>query len=178
MAMEKVASRYAQALLDLSVEQKIADEVSADMKLVISLCSQNSDFAAFLRSPIVAKHEKSAIFQALFDGKVTPLSARLFQLVSEKSRENILPDIAQSFVQLYKKYKGVLEVRITSATPLEQKVIDKIAEKVQQVLRGTTELQTDIDPSLLGGFVVRVDDQQIDASVAHQLGRMKHVLLH
>lgn len=177
MASSKVASRYAKALLDLSIEQKSIEKVNNDMVELSNLCKESKDLVNMLKSPIVDKNKKVETFKAIFGKTWDKVSLGFIQLIVKNSRANIVPHIADSFVDQYRKYLGILDVQLTSAAPLEKKVKDQILAKIAKSFEGNIELHESIDPDLIGGFIVRIDDKQIDASIASQLTNLKNILL-
>ncbi|WP_066756388.1 ATP synthase F1 subunit delta [Crocinitomix algicola] len=177
MSVTRVAYRYAQSLIDLATEKKVVEEVYADMNQLSTVCKDSQDFKNLLNSPVITGQKKLEVFKAIFDGKVNSATMDLLNLIVKNERENVLPAIAKGFIELYKKSNGIHEVFVTSAHPLDQATKDKIVEKLKAGVNGTIELHEKVDPELIGGFVVRIDDQQIDASIASQLSNLKNVLL-
>lgn len=177
MSVTRVANRYAQALLDLSIEQNVVDKVNADMLQLSSVCKDSQDFANLLSSPIVDSKKKSEIFTAIFESKMEKMSLEFMDLVLKNSREHMLPQIANGFVSLYKKKNNILDVTVISATTLDKGTKDLIIKKIKASFDGTIELIEKVDPALIGGFIVRIDDKQIDASIASQLSNLKNILL-
>lgn len=177
MSVTRVAYRYAQALLDLATEQNVVDKVNEDMAHLSDVCKGSKDFENLLNSPIINSKKKMDIFEALFGSKMDKMSLGFLNLIVKNSREVLLADIAEGFVSLYKKSKNILEVTVTSAAKLDASTKDKIVEKIKAKFEGTIELTEKVDPSLMGGFIVRMDDKQIDASISSQLANLKNVLL-
>lgn len=177
MSVTRVAYRYAQALLDLSIEQKVQDKVNADMVQLSNVCKESKDFDNLLNSPIVDSHKKIDVLNALFESNMDKMSLGFMKLIIKNSRENLLPEIAEGFVSLYKKSKNILDVTVTSAKELDKATKDKIVEKIKGSFDGTIEMVEKVDPSLIGGFIVRMDDKQIDASISSQLTNLKNILL-
>jgi F-type H+-transporting ATPase subunit delta len=177
MAASKAAIRYAKALLDLTIEMKSLQKVYADVVMIDEICQDNRDFLAMLQSPIIQKRKKIEIYKALFDGKVQEITLNFLNLITSNSRENIIPQITESFIKQYKTNKGILEVSVKSAIALEENVKKGIIEKVQQHFKGEIELHEQVDQSLIGGFVVTIEDKQIDASIVNQLTNLKNILL-
>ena len=105
------------------------------------------------------------------------MSLDLMDLVLKNSREAMLPQIANGFVSLYKKKNNILDVTVISATTLDNTTKDLIIGKIKASFDGTIELIEKVDASLIGGFIVRIDDNQIDASIASQLSNLKNILL-
>lgn len=177
MSVTRIAHRYAQALLDLSTEQNSVDKVNADMVQLSNVCKESKDFKSLLSSPIVDSEKKDVIFKAIFESKMEKVSVEFMALILNHSRENLMEEIAEGFIKLYKKSKNILDVTVISATPLDDKTRETIVAKVKASFNGTIDLIEKVDASLIGGFIVRIDDQQIDASIASQLSNLKNVLL-
>jgi len=177
MSVSKVAYRYAQALLDLSEEQNLQDKVNADMMQLAGVCKESKDFGSLLMSPIIDAGKKIDVFNALFESNMEKMSIGFLKLIIKNSRENLLPEIANGFVKLYKKSKNILEVSVVSATKLDEATKEKIIAKIKNKFDGTIEITESVDSELIGGFIVQIDDQQIDASIASQLTNLKNILL-
>lgn len=173
----KVASRYAKALLDLAVEQKVLDNVNADMINASEVFTDSKDLAAVLKSPVISPVKKVEILESVFTKNLNPMSMGFMKLIVKNSRAGLLPEIAISFIELYKKHNNIVDVFITSATPLDASSKEKILQKVKLRYNGQLNVIEKIDPSLIGGFVVRIDDNQVDASISNQLMNLKNVLL-
>lgn len=177
MKGNKVASRYAQALLDLAIEQDVLDKVNADMILVAELCNESRELENLLKSPIVDAGKKLAALEMVFAKDLHKLSMGFITLIIKKSRESLVKEIAESFVALYKVHKNIVDVFITSAVPLDAQVKEKIVQKIKTKFSGDIVVTESIDEKLLGGFVVKFDDKQIDSSIASQLTNLKNLLL-
>ena len=106
-----------------------------------------------------------------------PISISFLALVTENSREGILPAIAASFTQLFKKHNNIVDVVLTSAVPLDEATKEKIMSKIKSTTTGNIELVEKIDPAILGGFIINIEDKQIDSSVASQFSNLKNILL-
>jgi F-type H+-transporting ATPase subunit delta len=175
MKSSKSAGRYAQALLDLSIEKGNLESVAADMKFFATVCQDNRDLELMLESPIVKADKKIAVLTAVFD-QFDAVTKSFMQLIVKNGREGILPQIAASFEGILKAHKGIIPVTLISAKKLDGSVKDSILAKVQGMAKGTLEVTEEIDESLIGGFMVRMGDHQIDASVSSQLGKLKQRL--
>lgn len=171
----KAASRYAKALLDLAIEGNQVDAVLNDMNYLSVVSNDSREFQLLVQSPIINSDKKIAIFNELF-GQFQQISRMFIELVTKKGRESILSTIASSFQDQVNKYKGITPLTIISAVPLSETAKNKIVEKVKGTVSGTLEVTEKIDPALIGGFIVRMDDKQIDASVASQLDNLKQRL--
>lgn len=177
MKGNKVASRYAKALLDLAVEQNMLDNVNADMINIAEVFEASKDLTSVLKSPVISPAKKVEILESVFSKNLNPISLGFMKLIVKKSRAGIMPEIADSFIDLYKKHNNILDVYLTSAVVLDQPVKEKILSKIKVRFNGKINLIEKVDPALLGGFIVRIDDNQLDASIASQLSNLKNILL-
>jgi F-type H+-transporting ATPase subunit delta len=177
MSVTRVAYRYAQALLDLSNEKNLVEKVNADMVQLASVCKESKEFQNLLTSPIIDSAKKSHIFNQIFESKLEKMSVDFMQLILKNSREALMPAIANSFLKLYKKSKNIIDVTVISAVKLDDNTRLSLEAKIKANFEGSIELTEKIDPALIGGFIVRIDDQQIDASIASQLTNLKNILL-
>lgn len=172
-----VANRYAQSLMDLATEQKKVDAVRADMKLLASVCGENREFAVFLSSPIIKTDKKLSILNELFKGKIDDLTLAFLGLAAKKHRESIFLEIAQSFDELYRQNKNIFSAVVTTASGLDATTRAKMLDLVKAQLKGEVELIEKVNPATIGGFILRMGDQQIDRSVARQLSTLKKDLI-
>jgi F-type H+-transporting ATPase subunit delta len=175
MKSSKSAVRYAQALLDLAIENNSLDVISSDMKYFDEVASSSREFELLLSSPIVRADKKINVFNAVFE-QFNPITLKFIELITKNGRENVLPQIAQSFDVLLKAFKGIVPITIISAAKLNETTRKEIISKVQSTLKGSLEVTEEIDTALIGGFIVKMGDKRIDASVASQLTKLKQNL--
>lgn len=175
MKSTKSAIRYAKALLELSIENSNLEEVSSDMKRIVDSSNETNDFKVFLNSPVIKTDKKIEIMKVLFIG-FEKLSMSFIELITKNKREYLLIEIAEAYIYLLKKHQKIVPVSIRSARKLEKGTLDEILNKMKSQVEGDFELSEEVDESLIGGFIVRMDDKQIDASVLTQLNRMKQEL--
>jgi F-type H+-transporting ATPase subunit delta len=166
----KSAIRYAKALLELAIEQNKVDLVLKDMEFFVNSGENNYDLLVFLKSPVIKTDKKLNVLNELYS-HFDVLSKSFIQLITKNRREAILPVIATSFIDLVKSHKNIIPVILISATQLSKESKDKILSKVK--VSGTIELKEEIDSTLIGGFIVRIGDIQVDASVNSQLKKLK-----
>ena len=157
------------------LESPIVEAISADMNYFTEVCEANRDFEVMLESPIVKADKKIAVINAIFE-QFHPLSKSFAELITRNGREAMLPQIAIAFNDLLKAHNGILPITLVSAKPLADSVKKSILAKVQGSVEGKLEVTELIDEALVGGFIVRMGDFQIDASVASQLGQLKQRL--
>ncbi len=172
MKSTKSAIRYAKAILELSSETNAVDQVAADMERIVEAGNDTGDFQVFLNSPVIKTDKKISILKVLFS-EFTDLTMSFIELITKNKREYLLTEIASAFVNLLKKQNGIVPISVTSAVKLEKQALNQILEKLKSHVDGEFEVTEEVDPALIGGFVVRMEDKQIDASIASQLNRMK-----
>lgn len=171
----KAASRYAQALLELATEKNKVDDVQNDMNYFLSVVNGNREFENLLKSPIVKADKKISIFNAVFDA-FEEISKSFITLIVKNGRESILPQIAMAYTAKLQELKGIIPLTITTASKLDDAVRAQILAKIERSVKGTLEVEEKIDESLIGGFLVRMGDTQIDASVSRQFKDLKQRL--
>jgi len=170
----KVASRYAKSLLKISIEKDAIEALHNDMVLVNDVCINNPDLALLLKSPIVKSGKKKIVMDAIFGAHLSEISSTFISLIITKKREGILSDIASSFIEIYKIHKNIKSATVSSAVPLskEQK------EAIIAILNASKETESVdltevVDPSLIGGMILRVGDKQIDESIKRKLANLE-----
>ncbi|MEE9438530.1 MAG: ATP synthase F1 subunit delta [Saprospiraceae bacterium] len=177
MSAIRIASRYAKSLLDLAKEQNIMDDVVSDIEGFAKIV-KNRDFYLLVKSPIVNTDKKVSIFKEFFEGKVNKLTMAWFNIILRKKREVFLPEIATEFISQYRALKGISTVKLTTATAISDTALEKIKAKLlnSDITAQSIEIETTIDESLIGGFVIEIGDKLIDASVAHKLNKLSKEL--
>ncbi|MCS7037111.1 MAG: ATP synthase F1 subunit delta [Saprospiraceae bacterium] len=174
MSNHRIAARYTKSLIALAVERGELEAVHSDMQL-LDKAVQSRDFYLLMKSPIVPADKKLAVVKALFEGKVSALTLGYLQLLIRKGREAYLPEVAREFFNQYKAIRRITSVRIISAGPLSEAVLEQIKERIRTSGLATENLEitTHIDPSLVGGFILEFDDKRYDASIASRLADLR-----
>jgi F-type H+-transporting ATPase subunit delta len=174
MAGSRVASRYVKSLLDLAVEQNALEAVHEDMLLFSKVVEENRAFALMLKNPIIKHDKKRDILIKIFKGKVHNLTLAIFDIITKKNREAVLADIAIEFHNSYNKQKGIGKATLTTAVPLDTTIRQRFEEIVKQLSqKKQVELVEKVNGELIGGFILNVEDQQIDASIKSKLNALK-----
>jgi F-type H+-transporting ATPase subunit delta len=173
MSLQTVAFRYAKSLLDLAKEKNVETKVYEDMKLFNQVCDDNHQFYLMLKSPIVSHFDKLSILQKTFSGKVDPSSMSIFEIITRKNREELLPHIAEDYLRQYEESKGIQKAFVTTATPLTDAQKADFTKIVADSTGKQVVIVEKIDISLIGGYVLRVNDRQIDTSVKTKLNDLK-----
>ena len=174
MSSYRIASRYAKSLLDLAITQGKLDRVLEDV-VAFDRATQNRDFALLLKSPLVKSDKKERIFDAIFQGKIDPLTNSFLHIIIRKGRESQLAEIAHEFINQYREIKGISIVNVVSAEPLSEETLSSIRRKLldSKLTRGNIQFNTSVDRNLIGGLVISFEDKLYDASVKHQLEQLR-----
>ena len=165
----KVASRYALSLLGLALEKNLLEQVNADIKTIITLCEQNKDFVNMLESPLIKTDKKLSVLKSIFGGKIHPITESFLTLMTKKRRETYLLEISRSFIEQYKNHKKIITALIISASGLDDSLRSKVLSIVKHSADSEVELIEKTDQKLLGGFILRLGDKQVDASITRKL---------
>ncbi|GLR18011.1 ATP synthase F1 subunit delta [Portibacter lacus] len=174
MSVIKVASRYAKSLLDLAKEQNNVEQVLGDIQS-FKQAMENRELLLLTKSPIVSLSKKQAIFDQIFKGNFDKLTMSFFDIILRKGREAYLPEIATAFIDQYNRLKGISKVHITTATPLTEQALEAIRTKLiaSDITDESIEFSTNVDPSIIGGLVIKIGDKLYDASVQRKLNELK-----
>jgi F-type H+-transporting ATPase subunit delta len=171
-----ISVRYSRALFQSALEKKIIDKVNQDMIFISEIC-KTPEAKEFLTSPIIIPSKKTAILHKMLEGNIEPISLSLVDLTVKNGRERYLPSIARVFIHETMKYKGITESVLTTAVKVNTKVKKQITDLISEVFSTKVELEEIIDPEIIGGFILRIDDNYIDASIKNKLRKIKKELL-
>jgi F-type H+-transporting ATPase subunit delta len=170
MPNPRLASRYAKSLIDLATEKGELEKVFADMQFLHAVCKSNPDFVNLLRSPIIKGDTKKKIVDAVLDGRVSAMTTGFITLLIRKGRESNLPEVSGAFIEQYKVIRHIHTVKLTTAVKASDEVKKAITEQVKKAGGfEKVELEEKVDENIIGGFVLQVGDQLVDASIAYDL---------
>ncbi len=173
MLTSKVAKRYAQGLLDFVTESGSTQQVFLEMKDLVEAMKNSKDLRQLFASPVVDAKKKIAISSEVFKS-FSAVSQNIITLVIRQGRESHMQDVAQEFINKVDKLNGVQRAALTTASKLEDSTIESILKSSKLVnFDSKFDLTLNVNPELLGGYILRVGDQQIDQSVRSQLNQIK-----
>ena len=172
----QISVRYAKALFKSAQESDQADKIFADMEMMLDTCKVK-EFKEMLEMPVISSEQKYKITIEVFKARISALTESLIKLVMDNRRENYLPGIARHYLALYKKHKGIKTASILTATTIDDSALKRLKEIVKKALKADVDLSSAVEESVIGGFILTVEDQQYDASVASGLKKMKKQLL-
>ncbi|MFL0161013.1 ATP synthase F1 subunit delta [Aquirufa salirivi] len=168
-----VAHRYAKSLLDLAIEKKVVEDVYQDMVSFQETCQNSKELVLAFKSPIIKHGTKMTILSKLFKDKFHAVSYSIFEIITRKNREKFLPAIAKQFIELYTSYKGIQKADVVTSSTLTEEQRKQVIAIVKEYSGKDVQLHESIDESLIGGFILRVGDKQVDDSIRRKLNDLK-----
>lgn len=171
----KISVRYARALFQSALEMKILDKVNQDMIFLSEICSM-PETKEFLHSPIIAPSKKEEIFHKMLGDNVEKITLSLIDLIVKNGRESFIPAIARVFIHETKTFKGITDSVLTTAVKVDDEIKKQITDLIAKVFHTKVDLKENIDPEIIGGFILQIDDNYIDASLRNKLRKIKKEL--
>lgn len=173
MLTSKVAKRYAQGLLNFTQESRNTDSVFTEMGDIVKTIEKSKELQSFFASPIIDVKKKVSIALEIFKD-FSPVTKSMLQLIIKQGRESQMQNIAQEFINKVEDMNGVQRITITSASALSAENISNILKSSELVNHDNKfDVKSIINPEILGGYILRVGDQQVDASVKSKLSKLK-----
>ncbi|MDA0945806.1 MAG: ATP synthase F1 subunit delta [Bacteroidetes bacterium] len=169
MARARVAARYAKALLSLAQERKEMDVVGRDLDLLSALFRDSRDLVLLLQSPIIKSDKKQAVLDAVLQDHLGELVSSYLRILVNKGREGLVVDMVTEGQSQLRALRNIQSVSVTTAFPLTDSLRDQIMAQVANVHKGDVDLTETVDPEILGGYMLKMGDQMIDASVKRHL---------
>jgi F-type H+-transporting ATPase subunit delta len=178
MQNPRLAARYAKSLLDLAIEQNSLESTLQDVQGMRDTMRDSKEFVSILRSPVIKADKKNAIIEAVIGNRMNPLSKAFVKLLVAKGRESDLPEIANTFIEQYKTLKKIRTVKLITASAVDASVTETIRQKVAASQPDQSiEMTTEVNPALIGGFILQFDNKVVDASVRRDLNDIKKQFL-
>ena len=174
--MKEITSRYSVALFSLKKDENQLIDSQVEIKELIKVLRENPDFLTLLDSSYKEFEEKEQIIDQVFKS-VDEEIVSLIKIIVRNHRAMYLIEIFEEFNSLVNEYRGVLEGLVYSTVPLSESELDKLNQKISEVEARETELRNIIDPSLIGGVKVVINDHIYDGSIKHHIENMKLSLL-
>jgi len=173
MKNPKLANRYAQALFDIAGTTGNIEEVFSDITLIKKVLKENMELIQVIDSPHIPMYKKNNIFISLFTGKITEVTKHFLLLIIKKRRVPEIYTILDQFIQIYQIDHNIKVAHITFATPLDPDIIQNIVTLLESELHAKIETKITIDPKIIGGVIIKVDDLLIDGSLMSKILRLR-----
>ena len=168
----KISIRYAKALLSSAKEAKVEEQVYSEMTTLDSAFAQIQLLKQAMTNPTLTKEDKIKLLNSVFNNKDSKLTQGFINLVVENGREDYFHRIALSFQELYRKDKNIVVTHLTTAIELDEPLKKKIIQSVEEQENSKVELRTEINPDIIGGYILDIDGKRLDASIIRQLSKL------
>jgi F-type H+-transporting ATPase subunit delta len=177
MSESKVAARYAKALLDLALEQNQLDAIAGNMKDFLDTIRKNPQLDVLLKSPVITGDHKMAVVKRVFEKSYHKNTIAFFDILIRKNRSYYVKGAVQAFMHLYKIHNKIITASIKTAQPINDNLTNEVKQFIEKYSGKKVELTSSIDPRLIGGLVIQMEDKLFDASISGKLSKVKHDLL-
>lgn len=172
--MAGVAGRYASALFELAEEERQLAQVEQDLTSFQQLLDESEDLRRLVRSPVFSSDEQLAAISAVLDRVgIGGLAANFLKLVTRNRRLFAVPDIIKAFRGMCARARGEIEADVASAFPLKDEQMQALKEALKASVGKDVQVRLKVDPSLLGGLVVKIGSRMIDSSLSTKLNSLK-----
>jgi F-type H+-transporting ATPase subunit delta len=175
MNESRISVRYSRALFQSALDKKIPDTINQDMILVKDFCAV-PEVKEFLSNPVIRPSKKIEILHNLMGKDLHELTLSLIDLVVKHGREKYLPAIARMFIHETKKYNGITESVLTTAVKVDLEIKKQVSDMIANLFKTKVDLKEIIDESVIGGFILKIEDNYIDGSVRKKLRKIKNEL--
>lgn len=171
------AVAYARSILDLANAKGLAEQIGAELTDLRQVMLENRAFAQFLHDPAVGNEQRQAAIRKIFSGRVHPLVMNLLGVMNNKGRLGLLGQVCDAYDDLLEQQLGKIEVDVTVASRLSAEELEQVRQRISNALKRDAVVHQYVDESIIGGIIIRVQDQMIDGSVRKQLETMKRKML-
>ena len=171
-----ISVRYARALLKSATEAKIETEVYQEMQTLARTYAEVPQLRQTIDNPMLSKDKKQALLLTAVGAKPSDLTKAFVGLVLREDRENVMQFIANSYVTLYRQQKNVIRGRLITAAAVSPATEQKMRQMVESKTNGTVEFETEVNPDIIGGFILEYDTYRMDASVKAKLNNILNTL--
>jgi F-type H+-transporting ATPase subunit delta len=175
MNESRISVRYSRALFQSALEKKLLSRVNQDMILIKEMCSL-PEIKEFLASPIIIPSKKKEVLHKLLSNDLHKLTLSLVDLVVKNGRERYLPAIARIFVHNTLIHDGITESFLTTAVKVDSIVKKQVSDLIADLFKTKVVLKESVDKSIIGGFILKIGDNYIDASVRNKLRKIQKEL--
>lgn len=177
MAAKDIARVYASSLVDLGTENKILPDLEEEIKFIAGMIADDRNFRHFLTSPGITKDAKKEFIEKIFKGKLSDDMVNFIKVLIDNDRQSAIVEIYETFTELIDDANNRQRVTIITSIDLDSTLKSKMAAKLKDVFKKEIIIKEEIDPSILGGIIIKVGDTVIDGSLAKDLRNIKINLL-
>ena len=172
-----MAGRYATALFELARDAGALDTVRTELDALVGLIRENADIARLVRSPVFSAQEQLRALDAVFErAGIGGLSAQFVRLVTANRRLFALPDMVRAYKALVARFRGEVSAQVTVADRLSDQHLSALTDALKEVTGKAVQVELKIDPSIIGGLIVKLGSRMVDSSLKTKLNSIKHAM--
>ncbi len=166
--------RYAKSLFQLAVEKNIVDQIKQDIDFINDVFQENQNLEMAMEHPVVKPSKKINVLSDIFKDNINEYSLSLLSLIVKNKREKHIKSICRNYVNMYEAYKGIKKAVLTTSFELSRTHKENIKKSIEKKFKSIIDIETKVDRSIVGGFIIQVDDKQLDLSVARQIQELRN----
>ena len=174
---QRIAARYALALMEMAEEQKLLEKLAEDLRDVEATISGSRELRIFLASPVASPEQKLKILNEIFGKRSMDITMRFMSLLVQKGRAEYVYAAAEEFLRMLDTKRNILRAKIQSAAALTEEEQMQLLAQLERRTGKRVRANFEINPALRGGFVARLGDDMVDASLKHQLENLREQFL-
>ena len=177
MNLSKINVRYAKALFELGKEKNQLRNLHEDIVKISGLCRESKEFMNLLENPVLSVSQKKQVFLKIFQFSISDQALQFILLIAGNHREFEIPGICRNFIEMVRKDQGIIPATVTTARKLSENMLSQIKKNLEKETGKEIELMDKVNPSIIGGMILRLEDQQFDGSISTQLKKIKTAML-
>ena len=177
MKGSRVSKRYAKALFKEGKEKNKLDSLRQDLDQLAKVYQESSEFRKVIDSPVIPANTKEGVFKDIFQNKIDRITFDFVLLLIRNGREHLLPEVIQFFGEILDDHQGIIRGKVYSVVSLSDDQLNELKSKLDRMTSKNVILTQSKDKSILGGFIIKINDRVIDASLRNQLSKMGEYLI-
>lgn len=173
---ELIKERYANALLEVALEEQKAEEIKNELSALYNIFKENEEIMKLCSSPVVSREEKQSLMDGIFHGKVSGYTLNFLKVLCENDRFKSFFEIKEEFERAYNEKNNIVTITAVTAAPLTDELYNKLKAKLEEKTGKTVILERQIDKSLIGGILLKGDGFEVDSTAKTALEGIKQAI--
>ncbi|MGL5973358.1 MAG: ATP synthase F1 subunit delta [Oscillospiraceae bacterium] len=174
--MAGVEKVYATSLMDVAVEKNIENELLQQLTDISDIFKQNNEIYKLIGTPILSKDQKKDTLKNIFKGRINDYLLNFLMVLSDNNRVDNISSISSEFKNIYNQKNNICEVVVTSVKELTLQQKEKLTKKLELEMSNTIKITNEIDPTIIGGLILKIKNKQIDSSVKTRLSSIQDAI--
>ncbi|MBS1518777.1 MAG: ATP synthase F1 subunit delta [Bacteroidetes bacterium] len=172
--ISKAARRYTTALYSIAEETGKTADISKDVEFCLGLINSNRELELFFVSPVISKIKKTEAIKGIFGGRISELIMNFLLIIVDRRRESLVKDIFTDYLNLQKQKQGIVDVHVKTSVELNQQEKENMKKSIEAYTKLKSDITFGLDSSIIGGFLAKIDDTVLDASIKRQLENLRN----